>query len=206
MCLTLSSARKPINNHLSSADLQRLQSVFRDGLKSNDIQSIYFGAKNYKEATRKEQDSACEKITKLYKESKLNEFERNFYLAGTYKALTCPHPISESAQAAMTLNKEFTTAHEMYYNYFASRTLAMPITDEVKAKLVKNIQNILKKDDSLASLGHAFHIAADLGPIASPIADWLEGAFAQADEIDGKLLQFEGGLSITALLLNGAFK
>lgn len=38
------------------------------------------------------------------------------------------------------------------------------------------------------------------------MTNWIEGAFAQADEVDGKLLQFEGGLSITALVVNGAFK
>lgn len=173
LCLSLSNARKTINNHLSNADLQRLQSVFRDGLSSNDIQSVYYGAINYKGASRKEQDLGCDKITKLYKESKLNEFEKNFYLAGVYKALTCPHPIAESAQNSMTLNKEFGTSHEMYYNYFASRTLAMPVTDAVKAALVKNIQAILKKDDSLTRFVH--HIV--LGQIDFNLCLFLQSWF-----------------------------
>lgn len=56
------------------------------------------------------------------------------------------------------------------------------------------------------SLGHAFNVAADLGTYGSTIGKWIEGAIAQADEVDGKLLQFEGGLSITALVVNGALK
>lgn len=45
-----------------------------------------------------------------------------------------------------------------------------------------------------------------MGQHGNRIFEWIEGTFAQADEIDGRLLQFEGGLSITALLLNGALK
>lgn len=73
-------------------------------------------------------------------------------------------------------------------------------------KISKNLQNILKKDDSLISLGYAFYIAAELGAPAAFVAERVEDAIVQADEVDGKMLQFEGGLSITALIVNGAFK
>lgn len=39
-----------------------------------------------------------------------------------------------------------------------------------------------------------------------PLSKWIEGTIAQADEINGKQLQFEGGLSITALIINGVLK
>lgn len=94
----------------------------------------------------------------------------------------------------------------MYFNYMSTKALGFQITDEIKNDLVKNLQTIVRKDDSFASLGYAFHVAAELGTRGEPIADWIEGAFAQADEIGGKMLQFEGGLSVTALVLNGAFK
>lgn len=38
------------------------------------------------------------------------------------------------------------------------------------------------------------------------MSKWIEGTIAQADEVDGKYLQFEGGLSITALIINGISK
>lgn len=49
-------------------------------------------------------------------------------------------------------------------------------------------------------------MAAEFNTHGQPIADWIEAAIAQADEVDGKMLQFEGGLSVTALVINGAFK
>lgn len=59
---------------------------------------------------------------------------------------------------------------------------------------------------SINSVGHALNIAADLGTHGSALSKWIEGTIAQSDEVDGKLLQFEGGLSITALIINGALK
>lgn len=49
-------------------------------------------------------------------------------------------------------------------------------------------------------------MAAELGTKASALSKWIEGTIAQADEINGKQLQFEGGLSITALIINGVLK
>lgn len=49
-------------------------------------------------------------------------------------------------------------------------------------------------------------MAAELGTKASSLSKWIEGTIAQADEINGKQLQFEGGLSITALIINGVLK
>lgn len=50
------------------------------------------------------------------------------------------------------------------------------------------------------SLGYAFHVAAALGPEGRTIFDRIQDAIAQADEVDGRFLQFEGGLSITGKL------
>lgn len=205
VCLahTLLAEQRVITDHLSDADLQRLQAVFQDGLTSSDIQTVYYSAVN---AKAPEKASTCAHITKLYKESKLNEFEKIFYLAGTYKHLLCTQVVPETLHETVSLKKEFGSTQELYYTLLARKSIGSDAKEEEKTALVRNIQTILKKDDSLSSLGYAFHVAALLGTPAAPIADWIEGAFAQADEIDSKMLQFEGGLSVTGLLLNGAFK
>lgn len=49
-------------------------------------------------------------------------------------------------------------------------------------------------------MGFIFHIAADLGPAGAFALNHIEEAIVQADEVDGSLLQFEGGLSVTSTL------
>lgn len=78
--------------------------------------------------------------------------------------------------------------------------------DAQKTKISKNLQTILKKDDSLSSLGHGFYVASELGSSAAFVVDRIEDAIVQADEVDGKMLQFEGGLSITGLVISGALR
>lgn len=49
----------------------------------------------------------------------------------------------------------------------------------------------------LPSLGYAFHVGAQLKGEVGSIFERIEDAVVQADEVDGRMLQFEGGLSIT---------
>lgn len=197
-----------ISDHLSGGDLERLKQVFTASLQSPDIQSVYFGALNHNKLNLSPElkRNACEHITKLHAESKLNDFEKNFYLTSTYKQLLCTQRIPEALQNSVIIAKDFSSTQELYYTFFTLKSLSVVVKDQEKANIVKNIQTILKKDDSIASLAYAFYVAAELGASAAPITEWIEGAFAQADEIDSKMLQFEGGLSVTGLVLSGAFK
>lgn len=71
---------------------------------------------------------------------------------GTFKKLQCAAPLDQSVQNAINLSKEFATAHELYYNYFSAKSLSHDIKAEMNTALIKNIQSILKKDDSLSRL------------------------------------------------------
>jgi len=70
--------------------------------------------------------------------------------------------------------------------------------------VAKALTKALKKDDSLLSLGLAFHTASLLEGDLSKFFERIEDAVVQADEVDGKMLQFEGGLSVTSVVLTGA--
>ena len=127
----------------------------------------------------------------------------------TSKQLSCAEKVPAKLvdQLKSSFAKDFATTQEIYYNFFAQLAVDEKFFDEAaKSKLAKNLQGLLKKDDSLASLGFAFHIASELGAPASFVFDRVEEVLVQADEVDGKMLQFEGGLSITATLFNGVFK
>ena len=70
-------------------------------------------------------------------------------------------------------------------------------------KVAQLLQARLKEDDSLSSLGHALHASVALDAAGKFILDRVEDIVVQTDEIDGRMLQWEGGLTTTGLLLTG---
>lgn len=74
------------------------------------------------------------------------------------------------------------------------------------AKVSQVLQNRLKEDDSLQNIGHAIHAAAFLGDAGKFAQDRIEDVVVQADEVDGRLLQWEGGLTTTSLLITGLLR
>lgn len=68
----LGDALRAIDNHLTSDDTARLNQVFVDGIKSNDLQSIYFSALKFKDLSEEDKTNACNRHVNLYRESKLN--------------------------------------------------------------------------------------------------------------------------------------
>lgn len=73
-------------------------------------------------------------------------------------------------------------------------------------KIAQMLKAALKEDDSLQSMGHALHAAALLGQNGKFMTDYVEDIVVQADEVDGKMLQWEGGLTTTGLLITGLYK
>ncbi|XP_055628347.1 dolichyl-diphosphooligosaccharide--protein glycosyltransferase subunit 2 [Toxorhynchites rutilus septentrionalis] len=197
---------RTVSKHITPQEQDRYQKIFAEGLKSGDLQSLYFSSANVVAADKTPE--ACKKLNNVYGESKFNDFEKNFYFTGVWKNFGCKEPvpakIMESVKAA--LQKDAGSSQEIYFNLHAAKNLNLPIDETVEAQLGKNLQNVLKKDDSLNSLGHGFAVASEIGTHGAFAHDRVEEAFVQADEVDGKMLQFEGGLSITALVVNNAFK
>lgn len=129
-------------------------------------------------------------------------------MVGISKNLKCSEKLPEQQLSKIyaTFRSPANSAQEIFYRVATHKYLGVEIDDATKMKIVKNLQDILKKDDTLTNLGYAFNVASELGTSASFIADRIEDAIVQADEVDGKLLQFEGGLTVTSLIINGAFK
>ncbi|XP_013108169.1 dolichyl-diphosphooligosaccharide--protein glycosyltransferase subunit 2 [Stomoxys calcitrans] len=209
LCFASTSwAARTVDNHLSAADLQRFQAVFSSAFSSNDLQSIYYATLNIEPTKSEEKKELCQKLSKFHQESKLNEFEKDFYLVGISKNLKCTEKLPEQQLSKIyaAFKSPAASAQEIFYRVATHKYLGVEIDEATKTKIVKNLQDILKKDDTLTNLGYAFNVASELGPAASFIADRIEDAIVQADEVDGKLLQFEGGLTITSLIINGAFR
>jgi len=192
---------RTVSNYITGADRARYNEVFSDGLKSNDLQSLYYSSLNLAGGDKA---AICKKLPSLYAESKLNDFEKNFYLIGTSKKLACTEKLSVDLKDAFTRN--YTSTQEVFYTFRAVKELGKALTPDNLAQIGRNLQLVLKKDDSLSSLASAFYVAAEIGKHGEFALKRIEGTLAQADEVDGKLLQFEGGLSITASIIISTFK
>ena len=101
---------------------------------------------------------------------------------------------------------ENTKASTAEIRYAAEALKLLNIAIPNGQKVAQIIQSRLKEDDSLQSLGHALHAAALLGTAGNFILDRIEEVVVQADEVDGKLLQWEGGLTTTSLLITGLLR
>ncbi|XP_067633029.1 dolichyl-diphosphooligosaccharide--protein glycosyltransferase subunit 2 isoform X2 [Eurosta solidaginis] len=199
---------RTVPGHLEQSDLNRMQRVFADGITSNDLQSIYYSTLNIQVTDATESAELCSKIQKIHGESKLSESEKDFYLIGSIKNLRCREKFTEAflAKVYNAFKMDVGSSQDIYFRVASYKLLGVKIDDQTITKLVKSLNELLKKDDSVISLGYAFNVASELGSSASFVADRVEDAVVQADEVDGRMLQFEGGLSITALVINGIFR
>lgn len=102
------------------------------------------------------------------------------------------------------LENEKSSASNIRYALEILTLLKTPIPNG--AKIAQFLKTKLKEDDSLTSLGQTIHAASLLGASGKFALDHVEDVVVQADEIDGKLLQWEGGLSVTSLLITGLLK
>lgn len=65
-------ATRTVDSFLSKPDHQRLDEIFNDGVKSTDLQSIYYSAINSKAIPADVKSNLCKKLSGLHAESKLN--------------------------------------------------------------------------------------------------------------------------------------
>lgn len=176
---------------------------------TEDISVIYFGANSFKllnEALPKDLKTAsCEKLNKLFKPTA--DLSTLFYGLSTNKLLGCDSKLSVEGVvkiAQEALQSDVSSVLDLHYASEILTLLGQPLSNQ--QKIVQLIQAQLKTDDSVLNLGYALHIAALLGNSGKFIINRIEDIVVQADEVDGKLLQWEGGLSTTSQILPGLLK
>jgi len=190
------------SSHLTSQDKARITSVFTSSL-SGDTASLHYSLLGLQLLGEEVPDKAslCSSLSALANDANV---ETLFHATGAGSALGCPLTLGAEAKAAVasSLGEGATTASL----FFGARTVASVGEALDSGKIKKGLTAALKKDDTLLSLGLAFHTAAMLEGDLAKFFDRIEDAVVQADEVDGKMLQFEGGLSVTSVVLTGAAK
>ncbi|XP_066246189.1 dolichyl-diphosphooligosaccharide--protein glycosyltransferase subunit 2 [Euwallacea similis] len=178
-------------------------------VQNEDSSNIYFGASIYKQLNepvpQELKKTSCESLKKLFKPD-LN-IEGVFYALEAQKLLACDGklPVDSLAKKALdVLSDEKSSLANLHYAGEVQILSGQQISNP--SKLSQLTQSQLKADDSILSLGHALHLAALLGNSGKFITERIEDIVVQVDEVDGKLLQWEGGLSTTSLIITGLLK
>ncbi|XP_059058428.1 dolichyl-diphosphooligosaccharide--protein glycosyltransferase subunit 2 [Achroia grisella] len=187
----------------STIDLPRLQVILQDGIKSKDVSSLYFAIKGLKQLKASIPD-VCQDL----KNSKydIKNVEQIFYLTNAAALSNCQNVLSPDVLKTPTqvLDKKDVTIRELYYAVYSLKALGKgSIYDKEDA--LKNLIQLLKKDDSPVNYGYVFGLCEHMG-CGVWTSTHAEGVLLAADESDAKALHFEGGLPVTSLLLTTIVK
>jgi oligosaccharyltransferase complex subunit delta (ribophorin II) len=196
LCSGLSPA-----SHLTEQDKTRLKSLFEQNCSADsDITSLYHCVQGLKLLGSEAGDKAklCKVAASLADDASL---EVLYAASGVGAALGCP--VKLGAKGAEVVKSGSSDGSSSASLFFACNTL-VNTGGKVDKSVLAALNSAIKKDDSLRSLGLAFHVASMIPGDVNKIYERIEDVVAQADEVDGKMLQFEGGLSVTSIVLTGA--
>ncbi|CAF2756879.1 unnamed protein product [Rotaria sp. Silwood2] len=193
-----------VATNLSPANLDGLKNQFQTGMKSfSDITSLHYSLAGIKELGVQPLDTFCNDIKKLVDKSNI---ESIYHATEAAKTLTnCKLSVEDyRSTISSTIQSDKSTTAEIYYAVCSSVNLGLNI---VESTIEKRLNTLAKTDDSILSQGYALLTGAQLSPaIAKYYADTINDLVQQADELDGRILQYEGGISTTAFIFNAFYE
>ncbi|CAG0913143.1 unnamed protein product [Notodromas monacha] len=194
------------SSYLSGEDKARLKKVFDHAWAQKDLSNVHYSLAGYNLLGITDVPDAPNTCKFLQSNLEaVTEVEAIFHAFSAAAGLkSCPLKLSANQKQLLsnTLQSEETSVHNIFQAFEASKLSGTPVDE---AKLIKSLTSALKKDDNLLNLGLSFHVAAKLESDPKQFFERIEDAIVQADEVDGKFLQFEGGLSITGMIISGAY-
>ncbi|KAG1665248.1 Dolichyl-diphosphooligosaccharide--protein glycosyltransferase subunit 2 [Nymphon striatum] len=211
---------------IDNADKQRIKLVLDVASKPGfaDVTSAHYILQGYKLLSSKSANPTSDcKYLKENLDSK--SIESIYHATEASKALEKCKIEVPSAQTFLNQAIEGATTQTLLFIVTSLKNLNMPVNAK---KFTPALAAALKKDDSLSrynffknfiakdgidlakvltnSLGYAFHTASQLTGDLVAFYDRIEDVVVQADEIDGKYLQFEGGIGVTAMIISGIYR
>ncbi|CAH0592147.1 unnamed protein product [Chrysodeixis includens] len=197
--LLLSLSTLCLSNTLQGTiDLKRLQNILQDNVKSKEITSLYYAIKGLVQLNANI-PNICEDLKAVKYD--INNIEQVFQLANAAHVSNCLNSLKPDvlAAASQVLDKKDATIPEIYHAVYTLKALGKGTVYD-REDALKNLIQLLKKDDSPANYGYVFALCEHMG-CGAWTAQHAEGVLLAADESDSKALHFEGGLPVTSNLL-----
>nr|CAG4643903.1 EOG090X04WQ [Lepidurus arcticus] len=195
-----------LSSYLTTTDVSKLRQILEASLTSDDLAAVHHSVAGLKalNADIPHVQTLCKKLQANLDKSSTPESA--FYVSQTSQALKdCQ--LNHPANLQQTLSDAILGTSSVADIYHASLSLAALGHAVDSAKTLKALTAALKKDDNINALGMAFHVGTVLNKEqAASLHKRIEDALVQADTVDNKMMQFEGGLSVTALVLSGVYR
>ncbi|KAK4880281.1 hypothetical protein RN001_008427 [Aquatica leii] len=208
----LLTTQASISDYISKSDIQKFVPSLESALESlnaEDLPNVYYAAKGFtliNEPLPKSTTDACKHLEKHFNNDLASEVL--YQVLSAWSLMNCAKTLNKPLHTESTVkmlkavleNLESNSA-DIRYAVHAMNVISQPLPNP--AKIGQQLQTKLKEDDSLPSVGQALHAASLLGNAGTFAIQYVEDVVVQADEVDGRMLQWEGGLTVTSLLLTG---
>lgn len=176
--------------------------VFDAAKPYNELSSAFYSVRGLSLLGEKAQNSAelCNLIKTKVDKANIESVFNAASLAGTIE--NCQLNAADFQDVLTAASSSLNVAELYYYSEIAT-IFKQPID---LAKLKKSLLDGLKKDNSILNQGFSLHIATLFDIQDKTFYNNIEDILEQADELDNKYLQFEGGIATTGIILDGIFK
>ncbi|XP_060564168.1 dolichyl-diphosphooligosaccharide--protein glycosyltransferase subunit 2-like [Ruditapes philippinarum] len=188
---------------LTTVDRERLRSVFESAQPYTDAANAHYSILGLKllGATIPKEQEVCRSVTSSVEANSVASW---FHASSAAKALSgCKLSPGNAEKLLTAAVAEDSSVADIYYAYFALKNLGLAVDGK---KVLAALTEALKKDDSPLSHSYAFRVATELNTDLNKYFDLIEDVVAQADEVDDKYLQFEGGLFVSASVVDSSYK
>ncbi|CAF0773108.1 unnamed protein product [Didymodactylos carnosus] len=204
LCSHIVCTSTAASSNLLPAPLDSFKNQFQNALKSlTDISTIHYTLGGMKELGVQPAENLCADIKKNVDSSNI---ESVYHATEAAKTLNnCQLPVNEFGSIIKTtLQGDKTTLAELFYAVTSSRNLQIPVDED---QVEKRLKTLSKSDDSILGQAYVLMIASQLNTaVAKFYSDSIHDMVQQADEVDGKALQYEGGIGTTAMIFNAMYQ
>ncbi|CAG9854968.1 unnamed protein product [Phyllotreta striolata] len=204
------STHGSIGGYINPADRNKFIQILQKSLDidGSDLTPYYYAAKARSILNSPyEPQQVTDYCNNIKSKFQYQSIENSFYVYSAWKLLGCRGQI-HTTEAVKAIQSAIENPKAAIPDIRYGLEILVIVGQQVSnpAKIAQTIQTKLKEDDSLSNLGHALHAGYLLGDSGKFVSSRVEDIIVQADEVDGKLLQWEGGLTTTSLLLTGLLR
>ncbi|KAK6760070.1 hypothetical protein RB195_021548 [Necator americanus] len=194
-----------LNNHWEEKDTKWLSLVLEGVLKKklDNIASLHYAASGLKLLNVKPSDAAAKEACDVAKKADLSKLDV-LYNAAALSADLPDCSLTNTKEAQKTIESVLAESNPSGERITQALRAADRLNIKVNQAAFDKILTAAMKDDSAANLAWIFNAAALLDKgTGAKYFDKIKNLVSQADEVDKKFLQFDGGLTITAIAIHG---